>query len=326
MFSYGLVLSMSAPHVTRAGMFFALLFATLASGVDASLTPEIHSQVNPSRTMLGEPFTIDVEIDHDPAQRFEFDPPADWGDFNFIKIDRNRRDETKHSKTTFQLQLAAFTLGKQTTPKLNFSVTTSSGVEHVSAEGVAIEIVSSLPPDADEKGAQFRDVYNPEEMPIRSWRLLWIVGGMLAASVAAWFVIRAWGRRSKKPFAAPIEPTETIDVRAIRLLDELAKEQLPQAGRFKEYYFRLSEILRGYLGERFGIDALECTTPELLEALRSRRTPGLDMPQVTAFAEFSDLVRYAKTLPSLDACRMHLEGAFALIAATRPQIDQGPKS
>ena len=53
-------------------------------------------------------------------------------------------------------------------------------------------------------------------------------------------------------------------------LDALAKENLPGKGEFKLYYFRLSEIVRGYLGELYKIEALESTTPELLAALRSR--------------------------------------------------------
>ena len=64
-----------------------------------------------------------------------------------------------------------------------------------------------------------------------------------------------------------MEPPKPAHQRALMSLDALSEAQLPAQGRWREYYFRLSEILRKYLGERFDFDALECTTEELSECL-----------------------------------------------------------
>jgi hypothetical protein len=103
----------------------------------------------------------------------------------------------------------------------------------------------------------------------------------------------------------------------MKALDALAAENLPGRGEFKAYYFRLSEIVRGYLGELYGFEALESTTPELLEALRTRLTPGLPMNELAEFAQASDFIRYAKAQPSLDDCKLHLELAYRIVHATQ---------
>ena len=103
-----------------------------------------------------------------------------------------------------------------------------------------------------------------------------------------------------------------------KALDALRTEDLPGKGRVREYYFRLSEIVRGYLGERYGFDALESTSPELLESLRRLHTPGLPMKELQEFVNESDFVRYAKASADPNACKNAIELAYTILQATTP--------
>jgi hypothetical protein len=264
---------------------------------------------------LGEPFVVEIVVAHDGVQRYEFETPGSLGDFDFIGIDRARVDEPQASVTTFQVRLAAFALGKHATPSLSLAVAGASTEPKIVVPGVEIEVVSSLPKDSPEKGAELFDVRPPEEVLVRTWSLLYWLGGVALAVVLGWLLIRRL-RRKPPSRAVEIVPLAPLEVRTRQALDALAGENLPENAQFKTFYFRLSEILRSYIGERFGFDALECTTPELLSALRSRATPGLRIEDMSSFAALSDLVRYAKTEPTPNDCKRHLELVYQIVTAT----------
>ncbi len=86
----------------------------------------------------------------------------------------------------------------------------------------------------------------------------------------------------------------------------------------KDFYFRLSEILRGYLGERYGFEALECTSSELMAKLRRMPTPGLPEDGLLRFVSESDLVKFARAESSPDSCRAALAFGYELLDKTWP--------
>ena len=293
---------------------------------DGGLLPpeQLRVRVTPDRVKLGEPITLEIVVTHDPGQRYELKTPSDLGDFDYVGNERSRVDGPTQSTTTIKVNLAAFQLGTLDTPALELEVSAPEGVATLAVPRSKILIDSTLPPDAQTKGENLYDVKPPEEVPIRSWRLLYILAGMLGAAALGYAIIR-YLRRPKVIAPAYVPPAEPLHVRTTKALDALAAENLPAKGEYKMFYFRLSEITRGYLGELYSFEALESTTPELLNALRSRTTPGLPMPDLTTFVEASDFVRYAKQLPSLDECKSHLELAYRIVHSTQAAIVPLPR-
>lgn len=288
---------------------------------DGGLMPpeQLRVRVSPEQVKLGEPFTLEVTVTHPPSQRYELKTPSDLGDFDYVGQERKRTDGADRSTTTMLVKLAAFQLGTLDTPNLELEVMAPEGSGLLPVPRAKVEVQSSLPKDAQDKGADLYDVKPPEELPIRSWKLLLVVGGLLAALVLG-LALAKYLSRPKAVMAAPLPPPEPLHLRARKALDALAAEDLPGKGEFKPYYFRLSEILRGYLGELYGFEAMESTTPELLTALRSRSTPGLPMPELASFAQTSDFIRYAKQVPSPDDCKGHLELAYHIIHSTQAAL------
>lgn len=285
---------------------------------DGGLTSpfQLHARVEPEKVKLGEPLTLELVVTHEPGQRYELKTPGDLGDFDYLGQERSRTDGKEQSTTTLRVKLAAFRLGQLDTPPLELEVVAPDGAAVLPAPRVKVEVVSALPADAQTKGENLYDVKPPEEVPVRSWTLLYVLAGLLAALGLGWALAR-WLRRPKPVTPVALPPPEPLHVRTTKALDALAAENLPSKAQFKPYYFRLSEIVRGYLGELYGFEALESTTPELLDALRARTTPGLPMPELATFAAFSDFVRYAKQEPSLDECKAHLELAYRIVHSTQ---------
>ena len=55
---------------------------------------------------------------------------------------------------------------------------------------------------------------------------------------------------------------------AMKELDALKEKKLWQQGLNKEYYTALTETLRRYIVDRFGVNAMEMTSGEILDILR----------------------------------------------------------
>src|SRR5262249_46378554 len=138
------------------------------------------------------------------------------------------------------------------------------------------------------------------------------------------YAIYRWAKRPRR-LTAPQRVLEPLDVRTLGALDALRSEDLPSEGRFREFYFRLSEILRAYLGERYRFEALECTSSELLASLRRLSTPGLSIAEVSRFVDESDLVKFAKAPAEPNQCKESLEFAYRIVRETiSPPAPQPP--
>ena len=91
--------------------------------------------------------------------------------------------------------------------------------------------------------------------------------------------------------------------RAIEELKALENEPLSAQEEYKNYYSRLTDVVRRYLEEEAKIDALESTSEELLIKLELRKNAGtLDLDSKTlrslrAVLQNADLVKFAKSMP-----------------------------
>jgi hypothetical protein len=281
---------------------------------------QFRSWVEPKRVRLGEPFLYQLVITHSLAQRYELRIPAAMGPFELLDQSRLRQDAKEAATTTFKLKLALFELGKNTLPDLELQVVEGGEVDRFVAAGMEVEGISSLPADVGDKGASLYDIKPPEEVPIRSYRLIWALLAA-AALIAAGYAAVRWIRRPRPIRAAPI-PLDPLNRRMLAALDQLRKKDLPSQGRAREFYFDLSEILRAYLGERYGFEALECTSAELMEAAARLQAPGLPRQELAGFVQRSDLVKFAKAEGASSDCEQDLQFGYRLVQQTWTDADR----
>src|SRR3569623_1683368 len=108
---------------------------------------------------------------------------------------------------------------------------------------------------------------------------------------------------------------------------EIALERLDRLGSYgflenadnRPFYFAVSEIIRDYLGGRFGFDSLELTTDELLAELQRRAGPELVLAEIGRWLQACDLVKFAKISPPAQEARGTLEVAIRIVESTRPR-------
>ncbi len=147
--------------------------------------------------------------------------------------------------------------------------------------------------------------------------------GVILGGIVAWLVYR-WMKRPK-PVPPPPPPRPPWEV-AFERLDEVRHAGLLETQRFSEFFDRVNDAVREYLGARFGFDGLESTTDETLRALRRAPHFGLPLPELAAFLQECDLVKFADMTPSLTECERALIEADRVVRATMPPVSAPARS
>ncbi|RME41024.1 MAG: hypothetical protein D6788_02105, partial [Planctomycetota bacterium] len=163
-----------------------------------------------------------------------------------------------------------------------------------------------------------RKVERPDPVPLRVSRSRWWIvaaaGGLLIALAVAWGILRK-RRRRLEPIPV-IPPHEWARAR----LAELIAEDLIARGRVREFYYRISDVVRGYIERRFGVSAPEMTTEEFLAAAtRDPRLAGETSGWLQSFLNACDLVKYARHRPADAECREALRLASEFVDRTTPR-------
>lgn len=146
---------------------------------------------------------------------------------------------------------------------------------------------------------------------------LWILA-LLVLLAAAGYVFYLL-KRKKNPFApAPAKPVPPYE-RAVSELNLLRNEKLCENGQEKEYYTRLTDILRTYLNGRFGVNAMEMTSTQIREVVDSREETRLSKENMERVLEIADFVKFAKVRPLPDDNVRAFNSAMQFVEDTKPQ-------
>ncbi len=145
---------------------------------------------------------------------------------------------------------------------------------------------------------------------------LWILAVVVAALIC-WFVARRMMRKDKgevKPRTKPVPPYE----QAVRALNELNAQHLCEQGHEREFYTRLTDILRVYLHGRFGINAMEMTSTQIRHSLQSNEQTRLSRANMDRVLETADFVKFAKVRPLPDDNTRAFASAMQFVEDTKP--------
>ncbi|WP_437631456.1 hypothetical protein [Sorangium sp. So ce854] len=140
-----------------------------------------------------------------------------------------------------------------------------------------------------------------------------LIGAALGVLVA--WLVRRWLRR---PRAVAAPPPKLPWVAALEELEELRRSDLLGQGRTDEYFDRVSDCVRKYLGARYGFDGLETTSDEMRALLARVRPPVPVLPQIARFLADCDLVKFARLQPTEADCLEALERGEVIVHRTTP--------
>lgn len=120
----------------------------------------------------------------------------------------------------------------------------------------------------------------------------WVAGGLALAGLiwlAVWLIIRY--RRTHDPEYAHKDPAHIV---ALRKLDRYRGNAMWAPEKQKAFYSGVTDTLREYIAERYGVGAMEMTTAELFKDLKDTDVPNELATELRELFERADFVKFAK--------------------------------
>lgn len=183
---------------------------------------------------------------------------------------------------------------------------------------IATGEVQSLLEEAGEE-SEIRDIKGP--FSLQGWTYFYIIFAILAAITVIVLVALLLRRRKKKEeIPTPLQPAHEIAYIALR---DLMKKDYLRAGKIKEYYFELSNIIRRYIENRFQLRAPEMTTEEFLFTIRDSEI--LSFEQKGLMREFllhCDIVKFANYHPDEKEVELIYELAKRFVDQTKEAVKE----
>ncbi|MCD8269594.1 MAG: hypothetical protein LUD46_14840 [Parabacteroides sp.] len=199
------------------------------------------------------------------------------------------------------------------------------GVDTVYSNQVALK-VSTIPVNVDkpEEFYDIKDIWKPPFVLADYYPLIYgILLALFLICVIAYIIKRMRNKQSLIPFRKP-EPQLPPHEQAIKELDEIKQQKLWQQGRSKEYYTLVTETLRRYIVGRFGINAMEMTSGEILDIIRKQYEADSVYENLKQILNLSDFVKFAKMNPLPDENDLSMMNAYLFINQTK--VEEAPET
>ncbi len=280
--------------------------------VAAQPTVYINADAQPREIYIGDPirYAVTVTVSSDAAQpRLQI---PSWGEFELLAASTPTVTLNKDGSNTaaYQFLLTTFSTGTLPIPPAD-----------ASSVGISIKVKSLLEEKGDEGNIRpLKGLVN-----FKSYLWLWILLVIIAAGALGYFGWKYYtGRKRTGPVipAGPPRPPEELAWEEIHALEDA---DLIAAGQIKEFYFRLSMILRQYLERRYHFSALDRTTSELLLEFRRQSFSSELANLCRAFFDSADLVKFAKFTPLEEEILIDLNHVKQFINLSTPQKPAEPE-
>jgi hypothetical protein len=169
-----------------------------------------------------------------------------------------------------------------------------------------------------------RDIKPLHEIPfsLMAWfrgNWYWIVAILALGAFLYWLAAFIRDRQQYRPLPVSTAPEPPLHERILARLKELEDRRLWQNGLHKEYHSTLTDLLRHYIEERYGVAAMERTTDELMRELRVSPLDKDQLIRLRNMLELSDMVKFAKAVPSPEENEQMMLGAVRLVKETARQ-------
>jgi hypothetical protein len=170
----------------------------------------------------------------------------------------------------------------------------------------------------------FKDIKMPIAAPYTFREALpWILLGLGIILIAYLIFYYLKKKKQDEPVFKARKPKLPPHQIAFDALENLRFKKLWQNGKVKEYHTELTDILRTYISEKFGVHALEMTTEEIVESLEPTPVNEQALAKIKETFVLADLVKFAKAQPLPVENDLSLNNAIDFVKETM-HITLGP--
>ena len=302
----------------RVGFLSFGLFAYTLAGLAQQI--DVETFFSRDTILIGDQLDFTLQVTQPDTLHLQIPAYADSivSGVDIIKQLRNDtiRDKNHRLQIERRYRVSVFDTGVVVIPPVEVSYKANGIKATLSSQPVKL-VVKTLPVDLH-KG--LKDIKRPYNMPLTLKEILfWALMAILLAGTV--FFLFWYRRKKKQKDRLPkivLKPTEPPHVFALREMNILKDARLWQQGQVKEYYTRLTDILRKYLEYRYEIKAMEQTSIETMESLtKAGFNDNRLYSMLKEILDTGDLVKFAKYLPQPDKNESMLLNAFVFVNETK---------
>lgn len=232
--------------------------------------------------------------------------------------------EGSNLSISYDVPLQAFDSGYFKLPELVFI----AGNDSAASKSIGIKVipVSAKADDPINGYASVADPANPHffdflpDFIVDYW---WLIGVIIILLILGIYLLR---RYRKEGTLLPRKPEPTPYEAASAALSKLKEQKLWEQGLEREYYTQLSEILRVYLYGRFGINAMEMTSRQILNAISRKKNIADYRKSIRQVLDMADFVKFAKVRPLPEDNIKSFDNVLKFVEDTKPMPEPEPKA
>ncbi len=215
----------------------------------------------------------------------------------------------------YKIPVQAFDSGLYRLPPFIFV----SGRDTASSNVVTLKVIPLSVSDSE----QIADYLGVEDGDRSFWDFIpnvvieywWaFLGGLIIIGLLIWGLIR----NGKKPEEKRPERIATPYELAMERLRALKERKLWEQGQEREYFTRLTDILRIYLQDRFGVNAMEMTTDQIISHLSDNPEVKDKKSYLKSILDMADFVKFAKMRPLPTDNVEAYDNAVRFVEETKP--------
>lgn len=304
-----------------------ILFAILGYGLGSQAQVQVSARTDTNRIRIGEQvkLILSATVPDKGAGNVVFPQLPDsfthWEVVSRTGFDTSAANGNKVLQQT--LVLTSFDSGSWNLPALKFDVLSNGAVTDSAFTDSLLIDVGTVEVDTTKA---FKPIKAVRSVPWSFWDywLYFAIGiSVILIGIGLFVYFRSRPKKEVlKPTAPAVPPYEV----ALLALRQLKEEKLWQQGDVKQYYTRITDILRAYFEQQFNIPALEQTSEELLQHIKPVTILNQQRDRLRDLLTIADLAKFAKLTPTPEEHERALSQAFEIVEWTKPAVEKAKES
>jgi hypothetical protein len=279
--------------------------------------------------LIGDQIEWIIPLEMAPGEKYFLediaDPPAPGVEI----IKPLQMDTVSRSRGSVKVEgkviLTSFDSGSYYLPPLIAMIERGSGaVDTLYMQGPTLE-VTTVP--IDTATYVIKDIKGQIKYPLKFGEVVpWLLAALLLAALI--YAVVRWikMRRANRTFLGRPIVKDPPHIVALRALDKIHKQKLWQNDKQKQFYTEVTDALRVYIADRFGIAALERPSREMLSDLKKQDIEDGLYGKMDDLFTRADLVKFAKYQASAEENEEVIPDAVRFVNATyMKEIDEEKK-
>lgn len=297
-----------------------LTFCCVLAFVEAKGQVTVDAKLDSAEIFIGQRIGITLDVSADAKSQVDL---PDWDSLQQIvpglefvnaeKADTDFVNDGKRMVLTRRYYFTSFDSALYMIPEFEVNV---DGKSHLSKK-LALKVLTM---DIDTLHADSICGMKAELAPPfdwAEWRLV-IIFAVIAVIIAALLAYVAWRLKNNKPIIRRIRTKQHIAPHkaAMQKIEHIKEEKIWQSEDSKEYYTQLTDTLRQYIKERYGFNALEMTSFEIIQKLQEVNDESA-ISELRELFQTADLVKFAKYSTLINENDRNLVSAIEYINQTK---------